>query len=402
MTIFSSLEYALPDPIFGLKENFDKDLRTHKINLGIGVYISNTGKIPILRSVYEAEKSYVKCISPHSYLPIEGNLKYTSLAQKLIFGEELSDTFSNQIVTVQTVGGTGALKIGADFLKLLNPNSTVLISDPSWENHKSLFEYIGFKVKAYPYYDKKTNKINIDKMISELSNYSAGTIVVLHACCHNPTGFDLNIEQWNLIIQTIIEYKLIPFIDIAYQGFGDGINIDATAVRLFTQLNLNILVASSFSKSFSLYNERVGSLSVIVKNKKEGEKVLSQLKRIIRANYSNPPNYGSLIVSSILNSSELKYMWETELNSIRNRISSIRSKLVNILNMNNLGKNFNFINNQKGMFSYVGLTSDHIKYIRNTFGIYLLNTGRVCIAALNEHNLNLVANAISQSFKKIK
>ncbi|HKT93736.1 MAG TPA: amino acid aminotransferase [Paraburkholderia sp.] len=399
MSLFSAVELAPRDPILGLNEAYNADARATKVNLGVGVYTNEEGKIPLLRAVREAEKARVEAGLPRGYLPIEGLGAYDAAVQKLLLGDDSPLIAAGRVVTAQALGGTGALKIGADFLKRVNPNAKVAISDPSWENHRALFESAGFEVVAYPYYDAQTNGVNFEGMLSALNGYAAGTVIVLHACCHNPTGVDLTVDQWKQIIEVVKARNLVPFLDIAYQGFGDGIAEDGEVVRLFAASELNVFVSSSFSKSFSLYGERVGALSILTSSKEESSRVLSQLKRVIRTNYSNPPTHGGSVVAAVLGSSDLRAMWEAELGEMRNRIRAMRTGLVERLTAAGVDRDFNFINVQRGMFSYSGLTAVQVDRLREEFGIYAVSTGRICVAALNTRNLDVVASAVAQVLK---
>lgn len=399
MSLFSAVELAPRDPILGLNEAFNADPRPTKVNLGVGVYTNEEGKIPLLRAVREAEKARVEAALPRGYLPIDGIAVYDAAVQKLLLGESSPLIAAGRVVTVQALGGTGALKIGADFLKRVEPNAKVAISDPSWENHRALFESAGFEVVAYPYYDAATHGVNFPAMLDALNSYPAGTIVVLHACCHNPTGVDLSEAQWKQVVEVVKARGLVPFLDIAYQGFGDGIQEDAFAVRLFAEAELNAFVSSSFSKSFSLYGERVGALSVITTGKDEAARVLSQLKRVIRTNYSNPPTHGGSIVASVLATPALRATWETELGEMRDRIRAMRTGLVERLKGAGVARDFGFVNAQRGMFSYSGLNAAQVDRLREEFGIYAVGTGRICVAALNMRNIDTVANAIAHVLK---
>ncbi|MDN7671267.1 amino acid aminotransferase [Burkholderia oklahomensis] len=399
MSLFSAVELAPRDPILGLNEAFNADARPTKVNLGVGVYTNEDGKIPLLRAVRDAEKARVEAGLPRGYLPIDGIAAYDAAVQKLLLGDNSPLIAAGRVVTAQALGGTGALKIGADFLRTLNPEAKVAISDPSWENHRALFETAGFEVVAYPYYDAKTNGVNFDGMLAALDSYEPGTIVVLHACCHNPTGVDLNETQWAQVVEVVKARKLVPFLDIAYQGFGESIEADAAAVRLFAAADLNVFVSSSFSKSFSLYGERVGALSIITDSKDEAARVLSQLKRVIRTNYSNPPTHGGAIVAAVLASPELRASWVQELGEMRDRIRAMRNGLVERLKAAGIERDFGFINAQRGMFSYSGLTSAQVDRLREEFGIYAVSTGRICVAALNTRNIDVVANAIAVVLK---
>jgi len=396
MSLFSAVEMAPRDPILGLNEAFNADTRTSKVNLGVGVYCNEEGRIPLLRAVVEAETIRVAQHASRGYLPIDGIAAYDQAVQKLLFGAESPLLAAGRVITTQAVGGTGALKIGADFLKQLQPNAVVAISDPSWENHRALFETAGFPVQNYRYYDAATHDVNRAGMLEDLNALPAGSIVVLHACCHNPTGVDLTPADWQNVLDVVKAKQLIPFLDMAYQGFDDGIAEDAAAVRLFAESGLSFFVSSSFSKSFSLYGERVGALSIITESKDESARVLSQVKRVIRTNYSNPPTHGASIVAAVLNSPELRAMWEDELAEMRLRIRGMRLQMVELLAKKAPGHDFSFVARQRGMFSYSGLTVEQVARLRSEFGIYALDTGRICVASLNQRNIEVVTDAIVQ------
>jgi len=394
MTLFSSVELAPRDPILGLNEAFNADTRTTKANLGIGVYTNDEGRIPLLRAVREAEKARAEAAMPRGYLPIEGIAAYDAAVQKMLLGPDSPIVAEGRAVTAQALGGTGALKIGADFLKRLNPNAKVAISDPSWENHRALFEAAGFEVVNYPYYEAASHGVAFDAMIAALNSYPAGTIIVLHACCHNPTGVDLTVEQWKKIAEVVQARSLVPFLDMAYQGFADGIDADAAAVRMFAETGTNVFISSSFSKSFSLYGERVGALTITTTSKDETTRVLSQLKRVIRTNYSNPPTHGGSVVAAVLSSPQLRAMWEDELGEMRERIHAMRVSLVEKLKAYGAKRDFGFVAKQRGMFSYSGLNAAQVDRLKDEFGIYAVGTGRICVAALNTKNIDAVAKAI--------
>jgi len=394
MSLFSAVEMAPRDPILGLNEAFNADTRTTKVNLGVGVYYNEEGRIPLLRAVAEAEKARIEAHAPRGYLPIEGIAAYDKAVQELLFGKGAALIEAGRVITTQALGGTGALKIGADFLKRLLPDATVAISDPSWENHRALFESAGFPVQNYRYYDPFSNGVNRGGMLEDLRNLPARSIVVLHACCHNPTGVDLQLEDWKAVLDVLREREHVPFLDIAYQGFGDGIEQDAEAVRLFAESGLEFFVSSSFSKSFSLYGERVGALSLVTSSREESARVLSQLKRVIRTNYSNPPTHGATVVASVLGSPELRAMWEAELGEMRDRIRSMRLAMVEQLASLGAKRDFGFVAEQRGMFSYSGLTVEQVERLKEEFGIYAVGTGRICVAALNKGNLDSVTRAI--------
>ena len=392
---FLDVALAPRDPILGMTEAYNADDRPNKINLGVGVYTDANGRVPVLSAVREAERLRLTNTPTRSYLPIDGIPLYNSGAQKLLFGEGAKILTDGRVVTVQALGGTGALKVGADFLHQLSPDAEVLISDPSWENHLALFTTAGFKVRSYPYYDAATHGLDIDGMIGALKAAASGTIVVLHACCHNPTGVDPDPAQWSQIIDVLVERKLMPFLDIAYQGFAEGIEADATVVRAMADAGLEFLVSSSFSKSFSLYGERVGALSIVTADKIESARVLSQLKRVIRTNYSNPPTHGGAMVAAVLSDPKLRTMWEDELASMRERIRAMRVGLVKRLRSRMPSISFDHIERQRGMFSYSGLTAEQVQRLREEFAIYAISTGRICVAALNEHNIDTVADAVA-------
>ncbi|WP_019939299.1 amino acid aminotransferase [Bordetella sp. FB-8] len=394
-TLFASVEQAPRDPILGLNEQFNADTRTDKVNLGVGVYYDDEGRIPLLAAVRKAEVARIEAAAARGYLPIEGIAGYNKGAQTLLLGADSPLIAAGRVLTAQALGGTGALKIGADFLKQILPGSKVLISDPSWENHRALFERAGFPVETYAYYDAATRGLNFAGMLAALQAAPAKTVVVLHACCHNPTGVDLDTAQWKQVAEVVKARDLVPFLDIAYQGFGAGLYEDAEAVRIFAAQDITMLISSSFSKSFSLYGERVGALTLVAGDKDEAGRVLSQLKRVIRTNYSNPPTHGGTIVSSVLNTPELFAMWEEELAGMRSRIRLMRQQLAEKVQAAGASQDFGFIVKQRGMFSYTGLTAAQVDTLREQHGIYAVSSGRICVAALNSGNIGTVAKAIA-------
>ena len=394
-SIFAGVELAPRDPILGLNEAFNADARDTKVNLGVGVYSDDNGKIPLLGAVKAAEKARLEALPARGYQPIEGPAAYDKAVQNLLFGQASELLAAGRVVTAQALGGTGALKVGADFLKRLNPAAKVYISDPSWENHRALFESAGFQVENYPYYESASRGVDFAAMKSHLAALDAGSIIVLHACCHNPTGADMSAAQWEEVVAVCRARGLVPFLDMAYQGFADGIEADALAVRLFAASGMQFLVASSFSKSFSLYGERVGALSIVTADKDESARVLSQLKRVIRTNYSNPPIHGAAIVAAVLSSPELRQQWEDELAGMRDRIRSMRLGLLEAIKAQGAAVDFSFITEQRGMFSYTGLSAAQVERLRAEFGIYAVSTGRICLAALNSKNVGYVAAAIA-------
>jgi aromatic-amino-acid transaminase len=398
-SLFAGVEMAPRDPIMGLTEAFQHDAREHKVNLGVGVYLNEEGKIPVLRAVAEAERQRAALPLPRGYLPIDGIPAYDLAVQQLLFGRDSALIREGKAITAQALGGTGGLKVGADLLRRLLPGSRVAISNPSWENHRAIFEYAGFEVVTYPYYDATTRGLDFDALIAGLKALPAKTIVVLHACCHNPTGADPTPAQWPAILDAVREADLVPFLDIAYQGFGDGIEPDGSAVRLFAESGLTFLVSSSFSKSFSLYGERVGALTIVDSSKDESSRVLSQLKRVIRSNYSTPPTHGGMVVTTILGDPALRAMWEQELGEMRERIKDMRRGLAERLKARGLQADLSFMVRQKGMFSYSGMNAAQVERLQKEFGIYAVSSGRICVAALNIRNLDYVADAIATVFK---
>ena len=396
MSMFTAVEMAPRDPILGLNEQYAADSNPHKVNLGVGVYYDDNGKLPLLKCVQVAEATMAQAPKPRGYLPIDGLAAYDSAVKTLVFGAGSEPVTSGRVATAQGIGGTGGLKIGADFLKKLSPNATVLISDPSWENHRALFTQAGFDVQSHPYYDAAKRGINFDGMLAALNAAAAGTIVVLHACCHNPTGYDITPEQWDQVIAVVKARELTPFLDMAYQGFGHGIVEDGAAVAKFVAAGLSFFVSTSFSKSFSLYGERVGALSVLCASKEEADRVLSQLKVVIRTNYSNPQIHGGTVVANVLNTPALRAQWEGELTEMRLRIKAMRQKLVDGLTAAGVEQDMSFITDQIGMFSYSGLSKEQMQRLRSEFGVYGTDAGRMCVAALNSKNIDHVCASIAK------
>jgi len=396
MSMFTAVEMAPRDPILGLNEQFAADTNPSKVNLGVGVYYDDNGKLPLLQCVQAAEQNMMKAPTARGYLPIDGIAAYDNAVKVLVFGADSEPVTSGRVATIQAIGGTGGLKVGADFLKKLNPAAKVLISDPSWENHRALFTNAGFEVESYPYYDAAKRGIDFDGMLAALNAAPAGTVVVLHACCHNPTGYDITPAQWDQVVAAVKAKGLVPFLDMAYQGFGYGLQEDGAAVAKFVAAGLTFFVSTSFSKSFSLYGERVGALSVLCENKEEAARVLSQLKIAIRTNYSNPPTHGGAVVAAVLGNPELRALWEKELGEMRVRIKAMRQKLVDGLKAAGVKEDMSFITTQIGMFSYSGLTKDQMVRLRNEFGVYGTDTGRMCVAALNSKNIDHVCASIAK------
>lgn len=396
MSLFTAVEMAPRDPILGLNEQFNADANPAKVNLGVGVYYDDNGKLPLLQCVQAAEKLMMESPKARGYLPIDGIAAYDAAVKGLVFGVDSEPVKSGRVATAQGIGGTGGLKIGADFLKKLSPNAKVLISDPSWENHRALFSQAGFVVESYPYYDAAKRGVNFEGMLAALNAAAEGTIVVLHACCHNPTGYDITAAQWDQVIAAVKARKLTPFLDMAYQGFGHGIAEDGAVIGKFVAAGLSFFVSTSFSKSFSLYGERVGALSVLCESKDEADRVLSQLKLVIRTNYSNPQIHGGMVVATVLNTPALRIQWEQELAEMRVRIKAMRQKLVDGLKAAGVKQDMSFITAQIGMFSYSGLSKDQMVRLRNEFGVYGTDTGRMCVAALNSKNIDYVCASIAK------
>jgi aromatic-amino-acid transaminase len=395
-SLLAGIQMAPRDPILGLTETFNADKNPKKVNLGVGVYYDDDGKVPLLECVRRAERLLVEQAAPRNYLPIDGLPAYDRAVRDLVFGAGSAAVREGRVVTVQTLGGTGGLKVGADFLRRIAPRAEVWISDPSWENHRGIFENAGFAVHAYPYYDAATHGVNFSGMISTLRAAPAGSIMVLHACCHNPTGADLTSEQWKAVIEEVSSRGLIPFLDIAYQGFGDGLDADGAAVRSFVQAGIPLFVSSSFSKSLSLYGERVGSLSVVAESGNEAERVLSQLKRIVRTNYSNPPMHGGRVTAAVLTTPELRSLWEQELGRMCGRVREMRRSLVEKLRTRVPKSDFSFIEHQRGLFAYSGLSREQVVRLREESGVYMIESGRVCVAALNTKNIDYAADCIAR------
>jgi aromatic-amino-acid transaminase len=395
-SLLTAIEMAPRDPILGITEGFNADKNPNKTNLGVGVYYDENGKVPLLKCVQLAETQLAAKLSPRTYLPIDGLATYDKAVQELVFGAGSPVVQEKRAITVQAIGGTGALKLGADFLKRFSPaNAQVYISNPSWENHRALFESAGFVVNDYPYYDAATRGVDFAAMLASFKTMPAGSIVLLHACCHNPTGADLTDAQWTDVIKVVTERHLVPFLDMAYQGFGDGIDEDGAVVRRFAETGSALFVSNSFSKSFSLYGERVGALSIVAASAEEAARVLSQMKRVVRTNYSNPPIHGGQVVATALASPELRKLWEEELAGMRVRIREMRQLLVSKLKAKAPAHDFDFVVKQRGMFSYSGLTKPQVDRLRDEYSIYAVDTGRICVAALNPGNIDAVVDAIA-------
>lgn len=383
------------DPILSLIGAFLSDPRSQKANLGIGIYYDEKGQIPVLRSVQKAEASLAQKVTPKPYLPMEGMESYRNAIQELIFGADHPLRKAGRIATIQTVGGSGALKVGADFLKRFFPDSQVWVSDPTWDNHRSMFDGAGFVVNDYPYYDDATGNIDFDGMIGTLQGLPKRSIVLLHPCCHNPTGVDLSQAQWRKVIEVLKAGELIPFLDLAYQGFGDGFEEDVFAIRALAAADVSFLLANSFAKNFSIYAERCGGLSVVCPDAKQAEYVLGQLKFTVRRNYSSPPLHGASVISTVLNDPALKAEWQAEVAQMRERIKAMRQKLFNALSAAAPSRDFSYLITQRGMFSYSGLSPEQVDRLRDEFGVYLVRSGRMCVAGLNDGNIDYVAASMA-------
>ncbi|WP_028928112.1 aromatic amino acid transaminase [Pseudoxanthomonas suwonensis] len=395
MSFFTNVELVPGDPILGLTEAYNADSRSTKVNLGVGIYYDEQGRIPLLKAVQQVEQSLSASARPRGYLPIDGLPAYTQATRELLFGKDSPLLAAGRVATTQTVGGSGALRVGAELLRKVLPHATLALSNPSWENHRAVFSAAGFEVVDYTYFDAATHGVDFAGMLADLQKLQPGTTVLLHACCHNPTGADLTVEQWKQVAAVVKERQLFPFIDMAYQGFDKGLAEDAAAIAVMVEAGIDsFIVASSYSKSFSLYGERVGALSVVAASAEQARAVQSQVKRIIRTIYSSPSTHGAALVAGVLGSAELRALWEQELGEMRTRIHALRAGLVEKLAAAGAPE-FGFINQQAGMFSYSGLGRAQVDRLRDEFGIYAVGTGRICVAALNQGNLEYVAKAVA-------
>ena len=393
--MFQHVDAYAGDPILTLNEAFGRDARAHKINLSIGIYFDDAGRLPVMGAVREAETALLQGIGARPYQPMEGAANYRLAVQHLLFGPEHEAVTSARIATVQTIGGSGGLKVGGDFLKRYFPQSQVWVSDPTWDNHRAMFEGAGFQVNTYPYYDSATGGLKFAEMLAAFKALPVHGIVLLHACCHNPTGVDLSAAQWAELIPVIRERQLLPYVDIAYQGFGDGIEEDAHAIRALADAGITFFCASSFSKSFSLYGERCGALSVVCPDAAQAEVVLGQLRATVRKNYSSPPTHGGQIVARVLQTPKLRAQWAAELDAMRARILAMRQRLHAVLSAKLPGRNFDCFINQRGMFSYTGLTAEQVDRLREEHAVYLVRSGRMCVAGLNSSNVEATAVAMA-------
>lgn len=393
--MFQHVEPFAGDPILSLNEDFQKDPRPDKINLSIGIYFDDAGRIPVLESVRRAEAQVIAANGPKPYLPIEGAANFRSAVQALLFGADHEAVASGRIATIQSVGSSGGLKVGADFIRRWFPDSGVWVSDPTWDNHRSMFEGAGITVQTYPYYDPATGGVRFGEMLAALRELPRKSVVLLHACCHNPTGVDLSRAQWDELIPLLVSRGLIPYLDLAYQGFGDGIAEDAYAVRALAAAGASFFVANSFSKSMSVYGERCGALSVVCPDAAQAALVLGQLKFTVRRNYSSPPIHGGQIVARVLSDTTLRPLWEGELAAMRERILSMRRALHGVISAKVPGRNFGYFLTQRGMFSYTGLSAAQVDRLRKQYGVYMVRSGRICVAGLNQSNVEPAAAAMA-------
>jgi aspartate/tyrosine/aromatic aminotransferase len=394
--MFETLTMAPPDPILGLTEAFKKDPNPEKINLGVGVYLDENGKVPTLATVREAARRILEANASTSYLPMDGLGDYNKLVQELLLGTGHAAPGDGRVVTVQTPGGTGALRVAADFVKRVTEGTpTIWVSDETWANHGGIFGAAGLDVRPYPYYDPETKDLRFEAMVEAIGKIPRGDMILLHGACHNPTGIDPTAEQWVAIADAVQKQGLLPLIDFAYQGLAEGIGEDAVGVRLFARPGREALIASSFSKNFSLYNERVGALTAIGRSAEEVEKALSHVKMAIRTNYSNPPRQGAALVATVLGDAGLRKQWEAEVAGIRGRINQMRTALVGALADKGIDRDFSFIQRQRGMFSYSGLTPDQVAALRSKYAIYIVKSGRINVAGITSRNLGRLVDAIA-------
>ena len=394
--IFSQITAAPADPILGLTEAFKADPRTDKVNLGVGIYKDEAGQTPVLKSVKLAEAKLLEEEKTKSYLGIEGVALYNQAVQQLLFGKDNAIIADGRAVTAQAPGGTGSLRVAAEFVLSNTDSKTIWISDPTWANHKNIFETAGLEIKEYSYYRAETHDLDFDAMMTDLQQASEGDLVLLHGCCHNPTGIDLNINQWQQVAKLCAEKGLVPLFDFAYQGFGSGIEEDAQGLRAVAAVVPELLVANSFSKNFGLYNERIGAVTLVAKDSESAVRAFSQVKRTIRANYSNPPAHGAMIVSTILNDVELNALWQQELTEMRQRIASMRTLFVESLKAEGVDRDFSFISRQNGMFSFSGLNKEQVARLKDEFGVYIVGSGRISVAGMTKTNMPVICKAIAK------
>jgi aspartate/tyrosine/aromatic aminotransferase len=397
--MFETITPAPPDPILGLTEAFNKDTNPNKVNLGQGVYKDAEGNTPVLRSVKRAETRMLADEETKDYLNIAGLAAYDRLVQELIFGADHAIVQEGRAVTAQTPGGTGALRVAADFIAKMKPGARIWVSEPTWPNHPSVFKAAGLEVKTYPYFDAATNDVAFDTMLAALREIPEGDVLLLHGCCHNPTGVDLNAQQWRAVVEVASARKLLPLIDFAYQGFAAGLREDAEGVNIVAAALPEVLVASSYSKNFGLYSERVGALTLVAGSSDAAQASLSHIKTVIRSNYSNPPQHGAAIVATVLADPALRAEWEVEVAEMRDRINTMRHLFVETLNEKGVDRDFSFIARQRGMFSFSGLSSEQIKALRERHAVYAVSSGRFSVAGMTEHNMDYLCTAIADVLK---
>lgn len=394
--IFSEVTLAPADPILGLTDAFKADTRAHKVNLGVGIYKDEAGQTPVLKSVKKAEAILLETESTKNYLGIEGVQAYNQVVQGLLFGQDSKIISDKRAATAQAPGGTGALRVAAEFLVRNTQSTTIWVSNPTWANHQNIFETAGLVVKEYRYYKAETHDMDFDAMLADLATAQPGDVVLLHGCCHNPTGIDLSLAQWSQVAQLCLDKQLLPLFDFAYQGFGAGIEEDAQGLRAVAAVLPELLIANSFSKNFGLYNERIGAVTVVAEDENTATNSFSQIKKTIRANYSNPPAHGGLIVSTILSNPELRQLWEGELTEMRQRIAEMRTLFVESLKAEGVEQDFSFISRQNGMFSFSGLNKQQVARLKDEFAIYIVGSGRISVAGLTKNNMPAVCKAIAQ------
>lgn len=397
--MWTNVEQAPPDAIFGLTEAFKKDTNPNKVNLGAGVYKDDNGNTPVLKTVKAAEKILIDAETSKSYLPISGDPIFADSVQKLMFGESGEVYTSKRASTIHAPGGTGALRMGADLIKRFMPNATLWVSTPTWANHKGIFGTAGFEIKEYPYYDAQTKAVDIDNFLESLKQIPEGDVVLMHACCHNPSGVDLSNDQWAQVAEIAKEKKWIPFLDFAYQGFATGVEEDRYAAGILSQTGLDLFIASSFSKNLGLYNERTGALTIVSPTEEEAKIAMSHLKLVVRVCYSNPPAHGGLIVSTVLSDKTLTAQWIEELAEMRKRIVSMRAALVDGLSQRGVDADFSYIKAQRGMFSFSGLSDNVVNWLKDNKSIYVVGGGRINVAGLTTGNIDYICDSIAEALK---
>ncbi|WP_153913769.1 amino acid aminotransferase [Shewanella sp. TC10] len=394
--IFSQVPQAPADPILGLTDAFKKDTRTEKVNLGVGIYKDEAGQTPVLKSVKKAEAILLEAEKTKNYLGIEGVEQYNAVVQTLLFGQGSDIIAHKRAYTAQAPGGTGSLRVAAEFLVRNTDSKTLWVSNPTWANHQNIFQTAGLEIKEYGYYKAETHAMDFDAMLTDLQGATAGDLVLLHGCCHNPTGIDLDASQWEVIGQLCADKELVPLFDFAYQGFGAGIEEDAQGLRIVAAKVPELLIANSFSKNFGLYNERIGAVTIVAADESAAQKSFSQIKKTIRATYSNPPAHGGLIVSTILSDDSLRQEWEDELTEMRQRIAEMRTLFVDTLKSEGVEQDFSFISRQNGMFSFSGLNKEQVNRLKEEFAVYIVGSGRISVAGMTKQNIPVICKAIAQ------